>query len=1591
MQVRPRKSYQQPSHAQGRSTSTRRDPVPAAAPGTFLNSRPLSARFAVLQKRVNSGAIKLFRPKPSSYNVPKRPMAPRPIRGRDDNVPHPPLFPDTPGSSSQPRALDSADFIGLALDSSDCLRILDTVRTISLDDHDQATIASIAEYMANPSITLESCHGMDGAAVPETLWIAKLKKELVDPSQFHLAELIAVIDSTPKTQVYLACVQNISVLVHDFQRLARPSEWLWLARQLVEMIQAVTKAGQRHFEPSLFPVTYSVIGLALARSAYGQSDQDAVRTLHQLSQLVAKLAADTRNRVEDARTRRDQTSSEAGDATATQVSEKQVNAEARLEAYGQSILALSAAHVGDWEEARSHMTLAVSLLLEVSDTYSKRDARLLLEYYDLLANNGRLRDLVDIIFTVGPSVQQLLLLARDTLRRNPVFLRIFYCAIADMERPVDWLERTFGWTSGYDPAQVVYTALSRFTSKTDDALELAERMYTHGIYIPLDASARLCGTLFRLGRHEDAHTLYGITRARNSQASHSFLSAMLNRFADAGLLEQAMQVYNEIVAIYGSHYHDQRVIPTELAEQGRVEECLRALRTIYGPSWADDGKLLEIFSRAHQQANDAKGAERLHQKLLVVQPSVENYNSMIAFYAKHSDTGKTLDVFRSLLESGVSPDIETFERLVRLFADQNDLSNVSLLLDAMSKAGIEANDRISSHVILAHVNSADWLGAARCWRNLPTEMQSSPRVAAAILRAFVMLGTPPNIIFSIFQGVDEPTATHWAFLLLSYCDAGQMEAAANVFETMDRRSRTMTKAPAPDLYTFSILLYGYLRHFRPELARATFDEMLRRHVVPSSVTYASIIQSFINSGDSSMTGLDRIHRFAMSIYDFAGKSDEPTYSDRRKQADAVRDVFAGMVTAAGNAGEIKTAQAYFDVAVPSLKQPKARDIRTIGRLMDAYRKQKDIDNVLKMWRMAFNAALELRGDSSLTMSSLSKKADDETELEAATPSNLLCISLSIVMSALGDAGNYTTLKEVWNEVRMEGFGFSPQNFNDYAVALARSGDVEGAFYVIDKVLVPRDRKMREQRQATIESMLAETGGAADSTNSPDMGSIPGRSGSVGDLTTQSATEPPPPTDASEAPDDTGARYLDYDKELPLPQRMSAALYNSEIAEEGATYDPALFGSAEDFAKEGPPAIASTVTNTRQSLSHKGVRSARDRSLLMEQQEARINTISQPAQGVTDLVGHLLTHLRPEDSSWRPSERLWKTIDTAYRELQHQRKELSEEVTASRLALIQHTRGRDDTLNLSDEKRLDEVDPRRQPREIALTNFNNVLVRDRHGRPMKSTPVVVLWRLNAIYPDVVRGIYKFRKHSAHVNLQRHVAGANKSFERQRSKHRMWIKEERAQLSDASPNGLDKQAEARLERLSSDLKKHRARVRQDTMDRIKIPTALTRDRDRYGMTRNDMPKHDEDSAPQSPSTEFGRQTAKAIASVLKYQKTRSELVEAASTMSHRLRPENDSVLQHGRKRVPARIKVLTPRVNLKRLGVRQSAFEPGSIDQYAGLVRRQAHEEAKGELAIEHRAKEAKERLRQTDYGQLLEDFRARKIKLQGEWLSSLVWA
>lgn len=469
-------------------------------------------------------------------------------------------------------------------------------------------------------------------------------------------------------------------------------------------------------------------------------------------------------------------------------------------------------------------------------------------------------------------------------------------------------------------------------------------------------------------------------------------------------------------------------------------------------------KELRARLRATLDAKDADAAEDCLAEITDVSPDPSAIRYVLHLMSALDDKDRARRVFGMFEQNGLTPSLDAYTTLIAMHGRRRELGAAEALFQTMIDNGVDPDAKAWSAVLNAHIEAGDWDGSTERWKALDEAIQLSPEVVSVVMKALVLKGSSTSRVLDMFRLVDKPTTRQWALFLQSIADSGDHQAMASLHAEMQTRSRDDPEAPKPDVYTFSILLHAYLRTNNSTRSREIYDEMLRNDIIPSSVTYSMIISSYAKG--TSASSFQRAEDFAMSIYRLSGLGDQSSVDSgiRVPKGRTNENLLGPLVVAAGRENETRLASRYFDLITKDAEP----SIPTFTRYLDVWRRAGEVTMVMRVWAELFALACRV---ISVKPALPSKSSRSTATIRQRQPDNALVMPLSIVLITLGRDKRLLDIRRVWEEVRSAGFGFDAKNFNHLAVSLAQSGDVEGAFGVVENVLVEsaeqEDRHMRE--------------------------------------------------------------------------------------------------------------------------------------------------------------------------------------------------------------------------------------------------------------------------------------------------------------------------------------------------------------------------------------------------------------------------------------------------------------------------------------------------------------------------------------------------
>ena len=537
------------------------------------------------------------------------------------------------------------------------------------------------------------------------------------------------------------------------------------------------------------------------------------------------------------------------------------------------------------------------------------------------------------------------------------------------------------------------------------------------------------------------------------------------------------------------------------AKEGGVEEAREDFRRLEERNWINFESIALMLHATAVEGLVKQTIETFERffprgvrssQLMYGKPTKTHYTEVLFAHAQAGNMDRVHTWLKRMVEDKISPDPHTYAILLKGFGSSGNFPSFSRLLGRMNSFGVPLNlhgyttvisllaqtgdsfgaeqmfqkalkDGIKPDIMMlnalmyAHVQSGHWKGVVHTFnyiKSLPGE-RHRPTTATynTILKAYVLLGTPFSIVSDLVVEQEalgtRPNAHTFALLVQSACDSREFDLALGLLAQMDRLASKVESEVEVTVYVLTILMGSFLRYGDKVRAREMFEQMKSRNIVPTAITYSTIIHAYAQ-GKTPKT-LELAEAFLRQV--IAMESDD----------DGLR---AGWVSSSGGRS----------LALNTLYQPlmhiyaKLRQVEDVGRLqkelldqggktslggltalLATYRNEGDVKAGKKTWSLIYEMASQ-RSELGDILSSDKTKSDGRQELMF--QSNILCVPLSIYIDLLSSTGHHTEVAKVWDKLRTHGFTFDSHNWNHLIIALIRAGEPERAFAILERVILP---------------------------------------------------------------------------------------------------------------------------------------------------------------------------------------------------------------------------------------------------------------------------------------------------------------------------------------------------------------------------------------------------------------------------------------------------------------------------------------------------------------------------------------------------------
>ena len=594
----------------------------------------------------------------------------------------------------------------------------------------------------------------------------------------------------------------------------------------------------------------------------------------------------------------------------------------------------------------------------------------------------------------------------------------------------------------------------------EDALAVYREMQRQSVDIKPASTLWLVRALARGHAFEQANILFSEISASVpfGHENDLFLATALHLFSSQGDITRSEAAFKalEDKNIAGARAVGMRLLA--YAHNGDVETVLRYFHHHF-PQDTETRDRPNIFHYtavlvAHAKACDSSGLNKWLGNMIAdgVKPDRHVYNILLEDCVQRGTFQDIASILEEMRILRLPPHAEAYTTIIRALAKRGDPAMAETFYKKALREGIKPDRQMVATLMTAHSAVSSWKGVIRAFDYLTSsdDRHLRPRIDVynILLQAYVLAGSPFEVVSGVFQKMEQagvrPTAHTFSILIKSACDSGRMNVAMRVFMELDSLAQKWETGFKVNVYALTILMAGYLRLGNRSKAKEIYDEMIFRGITPSSVTYSSILKAYISEGrqeniqlafdfmKSLMESPDQSQHWLLKAYSrFSGFENIycplMTLFARKANPEQVEELMDDMVRAGGE-----------------------RTLATLTLLLNSYRNAGNVDECRRVWDEILPITLDFLRTGEL----LGGLDPDLPRPELQRRANIICVPLSIHMDALSAAGAHAEVADLWRMVREHGFALDSHNWNHLIVVLVRAGEIERAFQILERVIIP---------------------------------------------------------------------------------------------------------------------------------------------------------------------------------------------------------------------------------------------------------------------------------------------------------------------------------------------------------------------------------------------------------------------------------------------------------------------------------------------------------------------------------------------------------
>ncbi|RIA93838.1 hypothetical protein C1645_873799 [Glomus cerebriforme] len=264
---------------------------------------------------------------------------------------------------------------------------------------------------------------------------------------------------------------------------------------------------------------------------------------------------------------------------------------------------------------------------------------------------------------------------------------------------------------------------------------------------------------------------------------------------------------------------------------------------------------IEIFTSLinhYLRLLDIGKCEQLFQimKHYNIKPNITTYNVIIHNSVIKLDMETAIKFFNEIIESGIKPDIVTFSTLLKGYLNSGDIVKALQINKIAQDFGIEQNRNYAMLLIKVHIRNKDLENAEKVFSSITTFNVFDIKSLTLYLKMLLQQTRDKNSAYDLYKdclnNFDNykfrfPPDTYLFTTFISFFSQKyhDMSLAIELFEEMERREIK------PSVVTYSILIDGFALNGQVDKAVEYFEKLKKDSIEPNIYTYTSLIKAWV--------------------------------------------------------------------------------------------------------------------------------------------------------------------------------------------------------------------------------------------------------------------------------------------------------------------------------------------------------------------------------------------------------------------------------------------------------------------------------------------------------------------------------------------------------------------------------------------------------------------------------------------------------------------------------------------------------------------------------------------------------------------------